>query len=209
MCVCFLPLPLPPPCSPLAVPEACGVCPGASFATIASGTAYPFVYSTYKVADAWDLALAGSTSSPGAWTSSAKINWLQFKLTQPEDEVFAINVYGGVATSTTSSGFLTLYISRGTNFTDPSTSTTCQGGTVGVVVGTGGAVTCPEGFLGTEYVTVYRNDPVTADYLVVTEIQVVTGGEWAGGWQCLRLPLLFKPMPLALPPAASSPRTCV
>jgi hypothetical protein len=107
---------------------------------------------------------------------------IQITLSQPEDGVTAVIIYGGAKTgAVTSSGFLTVYLSQTTNFTAPGTSIACQGGIIGVVAGTAGAVACPD-FLGTQYVTVYRKNPFGgSDYLVITELQVMTGSELADG----------------------------
>lgn len=136
----------------------------------------PGAYSGRTASYAHDLTLYTAGSNVGAWTTAANINWMQFELQSATDGVSAVLLYGGDTSLTSSSGFLTVYLSRGSNFSDTTNTVTCVQG-VAIIAGSMGAVTCPS-LTQAKYVTIYRNDPVTSDYLVLTEVQVLTGCKW-------------------------------
>lgn len=85
-----------------------------------------------------------------------------------------IRIWAGLALNGTSnSGFLTVWLSRGTNYT--TTGTKCAS-MIGIIGGTDAIVTCPEAN-GTNYVTIERYDALTADRLVIHELQVFSASE--------------------------------
>lgn len=128
-------------CGMAAAPSACGTCAGAALATIVNGTMLPSVYSTRTANLAFDQTLYALGSNLGAWATGANTNSMQFALSAPTDSVSAIYLYAGATSQTSSSGFLSVYLSRTTNYSDPATSVTCARGAA-VIAGRMGAVTC-------------------------------------------------------------------
>lgn len=94
---------------------------------------------------------------------------MQAILDKSYNTIAFIFLAGGTLGSTSSSGFLTVWISTGTNFS--TTGVKCSQG-VGIIAGRDGYVTCPQ-MNGVNYVTAVRNDPYgRTDNLVLYEMSV-------------------------------------
>lgn len=94
-------------------------------------------------------------------------------LTYPAcSDISYIRIWAGVKSLTSSSGFLTVWLSNGTNFT--TTGTKCVTG-VAIMAEGDGVITCPQ-VTGARYVTVQRTEPRgNADQLVVHELHAIRG----------------------------------
>ena len=160
---------------PSAAPAVCGACGAAAFATIVNGSMSHTEVSGRTTNLAFDLNEYATASNLGAWTGAANSNWMRFALSTPTDDVVAVRLFAGATTQSSSSGFLSVFLSQTPNYNDTATRVVCARG-VAIIAGTMGAVTCPR-LLGVNYVTVLRNDPAVSDSLVITELQVMTGCE--------------------------------
>lgn len=123
----------------------------------------------------FDGVITSTTASPGAWTTADLTNWAQVTLTVPADDISGVIIFAGSTTLTSSSGYLSVYLSTTTNFT---AGTLCAQG-VAIIAGGKGAVTCPNA-TGVRYVTVQRNGQAASasDQLVIHELLVLTACEW-------------------------------
>lgn len=121
-----------------------------AYATIVNGTILPSVFNGNTADRAFDSNLFASGANIGAWASSSSSNSMQFALSATMDNVTAVYLYAGNVSMTSSSGFLSVYLSQTTNYSDPATAVTCARG-VAIIAGKMGAVTCPK-LTGVNYV---------------------------------------------------------
>lgn len=108
--------------------------------------------------------------------TSTKCMWLYVTPTPPGWCVACrsyIRIYAGLASGTSNSGFLTAWLSTGANYT--TTGTQCAG-MIGIMAGVDAIVTCPS-VTGAQYATIERRDTLTADPLVVHELQIFRTSE--------------------------------
>lgn len=116
----------------------------------------------------------------GAQTASAKFTSIQVQLDRVYSDISHIRIWAGDVTKSSSSGFLTIWLSNGTNVT--TTGTRCASG-VNIMAGQDGVVTCPA-VSNVLYVTIERNDPITADNLVINELHVYRSSMWGNRHLC-------------------------
>lgn len=121
-----------------------------------------------------DGVTVAATSNVGAQAAAANYNWMQVQLVGAFSDISHIRIWGGL-TGTSSAGFLTVWLSSGTNFT--ATGTKCVEG-VGIIPGVDAVVTCPT-VAGSRFVTIERRDALTADLLVIHELRVFRPSEQA------------------------------
>lgn len=84
-----------------------------------------------------------------------------------------VRIWGGSGTAASNTGFLTVWLSSGANYT--ATGTMCASN-VAVLAGFNAIVTCPA-VSGTQYVTLVRYDPLDTGNLVVAELQIFRSSE--------------------------------
>lgn len=88
----------------------------------------------------YDNVLAQTGSNYGAETTAANYNWIQVQLDGVYSDISHMRIWAGNPAKTSSSGFLSVWLSRTTNFT--ATGTRCVRG-VAIMTGLDGVITCP------------------------------------------------------------------
>lgn len=103
-----------------------------------NGTLWPSRYSaSYDIDKLTDGQYA---SNFGTWTASGNVNYLQVTLDSTSDAAMSMEIWAGDGGFSSSSGYLTVYVSTTHNFT--ATGTVCVRGTA-ITIGTSGVITCP------------------------------------------------------------------
>ena len=87
-----------------------------------------------------DNVLTPTGGNFGAQAASANYNWIQVQLDGVYSDISHMRIWAGDPARTSSSGFLSVWLSRTTNFT--ATGTRCVRG-VAIMAGLDGVITCP------------------------------------------------------------------